>query len=94
MMQDKLGFIKQTDADDRLLPADLPNWGYLLLKDLLRLKSQCLTIRKLTGSRSSWPAVLEPRHSATVTLETIGSGSRLVGKRAMEIYKDAWSLGF
>jgi len=56
------------------------------------MKSQCPTFRQLTGSRSTGPAALEQGHSATVALETIGRGSRLVGKRTMEIYGDGWWL--
>jgi len=56
-----------------------PNSSYFLYKDLLSLKSQCPTFRKLTASRSTGPAALEQRHSATVALEMIGCGSRLVG---------------
>jgi len=93
MLEEILRFIRQTAADDRRLPATRPNSGYFLWKDLLSLKSQCPTFRKLTGSRSTAPAALEPRHSATVALETIGCGSRLVGKRTMDIYRDAWWLG-
>jgi len=88
MMEEILFFIRQTSADDQ----PLPNWGYFLWKGLLSLKSQCLTFRKLTGYRSTGPAALEQRHSATVALETIGCGSRLVGTGTMEIYKDAWWL--
>jgi len=70
-----------------------PNSGYFLMNDLLRLKSQCPTFMKLTGSRSTGSAALEQRHSARVAPETIGCGSRLVRRRTMEIYGDAWWLG-
>jgi len=30
MMEEIVRFIRQTAADDRRLPADLPNWGYFL----------------------------------------------------------------
>ena len=93
MMQEILRFTRQTAADDRRLPADLTELGLLPVEGFLSLKFQSPTFRKLTGSRSTGPAALEQRHSVTVAPETIGYGSRLVGKRTMEIYEHGWWLG-
>jgi len=56
------------------------NCGYFLLTDFLNLKSQLPPFMKLTGSRSTGPAVLKQMYSASVAQESSGCGSRLLGK--------------
>jgi len=92
MMEEILRFIRLTAADDRRVPADPADLGLLPVEGFAQLEMPVPDIQE-TGSRSTGPAALEQRHSATVALETIGCGSRLVGKRTMEIYGDTWWLG-
>jgi len=89
MMDEILHFIRQTAADNRRLPADPAELGLLPVEGVAQLEIPVPDFQETDRFQIHRPAALEQGHSATVALETIGCGSRLVGKRTMEIYGDA-----
>jgi len=88
MIEEMLRFIKQTAADDPRLAPDPTELGLLPVERFTQLEIAFLTFRKLTFSRTTGPAALEKRLSATAGLETIGYGSRLAGRRVIGICQD------
>jgi len=93
MMEEILRFIRQTAADDRRLPADTAELGLLPVEGFPQLEIPVPNFQETDRFQIHRAHCTGTRHSATLALETIGCGSRLVGKRTMDIYGDAWWLG-
>ena len=94
MMKEILLFIRQTAPDDLQSPADPAELGLLPLEGFAQLEIPVPDFQETDRFQIHRARCTGPWHSATGALETIGCGSRLVGKRTMEIYGDAWCLGW
>jgi len=93
MMQEILHFTRQTAADDRRLPADPTELGLRPVEGFAQHEIPVANFQETDRFQIHRAHCTGTKPFLTAAPETIGYGSRLVGKQTIEIYKDGWWLG-